>query len=84
MLATVSDKGQVTLPKALRERMGIQPGSRLEFALASDGTLQVRLMARGAGPLFGLLARPGQRRVTQAEMEGAVTAAVRLRSRPAP
>lgn len=27
----MSDKGQVTIPKALRERLGIRPGDRLVF-----------------------------------------------------
>jgi AbrB family looped-hinge helix DNA binding protein len=31
MKATVSEKGQVTIPKRLRERMGIRPGQVLEF-----------------------------------------------------
>lgn len=31
MKATVSDKGQVTIPKRLRDRLGIKPGQVLEF-----------------------------------------------------
>lgn len=31
MKATVSEKGQVTIPKALRNRLGIRPGSVMEF-----------------------------------------------------
>ncbi len=31
MKAVVSEKGQVTIPKALRTRLGIRPGSVLEF-----------------------------------------------------
>ncbi|MBI1736206.1 MAG: AbrB/MazE/SpoVT family DNA-binding domain-containing protein [Candidatus Rokubacteria bacterium] len=31
MKATVSEKGQVTIPKALRDRLGIRPGHVLEF-----------------------------------------------------
>ena len=31
MKATVSQKGQVTIPKPLRERLGIRPGSVLDF-----------------------------------------------------
>ena len=29
--ATVQDRGQVTIPKQLRERLGLKPGSVLEF-----------------------------------------------------
>lgn len=38
--ATVSSKGQVTLPKALRDRLGIQTGSRIRFSLAPHGGFQ--------------------------------------------
>lgn len=31
MKATVADRGQVTIPKALRERLGITPRTVLEF-----------------------------------------------------
>lgn len=31
MKATVSEKGQVTIPKKLRERLGIRPGAVLEM-----------------------------------------------------
>ena len=38
--ATVSSKGQVTLPKALRDHLGIQTGSRIRFSLAPNGGFQ--------------------------------------------
>jgi AbrB family looped-hinge helix DNA binding protein len=38
--ATVSSKGQVTLPKALRKHLGIQTGSRIRFSLAPHGGFQ--------------------------------------------
>ena len=38
--AKVTSKGQVTLPKLIRERLGIQTGSRIRFIVDSDGRLQ--------------------------------------------
>jgi antitoxin PrlF len=32
MQSTISEKGQVTVPKPLRERLGIKPGDKLEFS----------------------------------------------------
>ena len=32
MQAKVAERGQVTIPKALRNRLGIQPGTILEFS----------------------------------------------------
>jgi AbrB family looped-hinge helix DNA binding protein len=38
MTATkVTSKGQVTIPKAVRDRLGITPGSAVAFELAADG-----------------------------------------------
>ena len=39
MATTVTNKGhQVTIPKPVRDRLGIVPGSRVEFRLAADGS----------------------------------------------
>jgi AbrB family looped-hinge helix DNA binding protein len=38
--ATVTSKGQITLPKALRERLGLKRGSRIRFRLDAHGRLQ--------------------------------------------
>lgn len=35
--ATVSSKGQVTLPKALRTHLGIRTGTRIRFSLTPHG-----------------------------------------------
>jgi AbrB family looped-hinge helix DNA binding protein len=79
--ATVSDKGQVTLPKPLRDQLGIRPGSRLEFVVVADGVLQVKLLARGSAALAGLLARPGEAPRSLSEQEAAVTEVVRERAK---
>jgi antitoxin PrlF len=36
MKAVVAERGQVTIPKRLRERMGIRPGTILEFREEAD------------------------------------------------
>lgn len=38
--ATVTSKGQITLPKVLRERLGLRRGSRIRFRLDPEGRLQ--------------------------------------------
>jgi AbrB family looped-hinge helix DNA binding protein len=37
MSTTVTSKGQVTIPKRVRDLMGIGPGSRIDFERAPDG-----------------------------------------------
>ena len=37
MATTVTSKGQVTVPQRVRERLGLVPGSKVEFSLSEDG-----------------------------------------------
>ena len=41
MKAVVAERGQVTIPKSLRDKLGIRPGTSLEFS-AKDGALVAR------------------------------------------
>lgn len=41
MKAIVAERGQVTIPKSLRDKLGIRPGTALEF-VAKDGALIAR------------------------------------------
>ena len=41
MKAIVAERGQVTIPKALRDKLGIRQGTTLDFE-ASNGTLVAR------------------------------------------
>ena len=39
MATTVTAKGQVTIPKPVRDRLGIKPGNAVAFELAQDGRI---------------------------------------------
>jgi AbrB family looped-hinge helix DNA binding protein len=41
MSTTVTAKGQVTIPKAVRDMLGIGPGSQVDFRRAADGSIVV-------------------------------------------
>ncbi|MEY8875323.1 MAG: AbrB/MazE/SpoVT family DNA-binding domain-containing protein [Leptothrix sp. (in: b-proteobacteria)] len=80
MQVTVSDKGQITLPQALRQLLRIEPGSKLELDTMADGSLRIRLLERGSQGLAGLLARPGDAVRTLDDMDQAIASAVTERS----
>lgn len=42
MPTTVTSKGQVTIPKAVRDLLGIEPGSSVAFEVAEDGRVILR------------------------------------------
>lgn len=55
--ATVVSKGRVTIPKAIREQLGLRAGDRLEFEPTREGGILVRRVnsRQGAGSLAGYL-----------------------------
>jgi antitoxin PrlF len=56
MKTTVSEKGQVTIPKRLRERLGIRAGEVLDFEEDHGRLVATKLTARDAvDELFGVL-----------------------------
>jgi AbrB family looped-hinge helix DNA binding protein len=68
MNATITVKGQTTIPKAIREHLGLKAGDRVKFFIHPDGTV-VLLPTVPASALRGALKRPGQRPVSLEEME---------------
>jgi antitoxin PrlF len=49
MATTVTTKGQVTIPKAVRDLLGIKPGSMVTFEVAHDGRVVLSKTGRGTG-----------------------------------
>ncbi|MGE0666297.1 MAG: AbrB/MazE/SpoVT family DNA-binding domain-containing protein [Sphingomonadales bacterium] len=76
MIATMTSKGQFTLPKDVRDRMNLKPGDRLDFHVAPDGTLVGRRTSRSVMEIAGILARPSQRPVSVEEMDEGIAKAV--------
>lgn len=58
--ATLTTKGQVTIPKEVREHLGVDTGDRLSFVVQEDGTVIVKPITRHVRELSGLLHRPEQ------------------------
>ena len=65
---TMSIKGQVTIPREVRERLGLQAGDKIAWSLLSNGTVVVRPKKRRLVDLVGTLTQPGQPGVTVEEM----------------
>jgi AbrB family looped-hinge helix DNA binding protein len=56
MKALVTSKGQVTIPKELREKYGIEPGVQVDFAAAEDGIRLRKVVDRSKrSGVFGCL-----------------------------
>ena len=57
-IATVTSKGQITLPKEVREHLHLAEGDRVEFVIEGQGKVQVRPLAGSVRSLFGCLRDP--------------------------
>ena len=56
MKAVVSEKGQVTIPKQLRERLGLRPGMVLEFRDEGGALVGTKLVERDpVDAVYGIL-----------------------------
>lgn len=70
MESAITSKGQATIPKTIREHLGLKPGDRIKFFVRPDGSV-VLLPKLPASALRGIVA--GKRRtVTIGEMNEAV------------
>ena len=65
---TLTSKGQVTVPREIRDRLGLTSGDKLSFTMLSDGTVVMRAKTRRLLDLAGSLTRPGQPKVTIEQM----------------
>ena len=67
--STITSKGQTTLPKPVREALGVKPGDRVRYLILDDGVriIPMRPLAR----LFGMLKYEGPPKTLE-EMERAI------------
>ena len=72
MIAKLTSKGQLTLPKTIRDALHLGVGSKLDFKMNGDGTLTVRPLNRSIDSLVGLLHRPGMKPLSVAEIDAAI------------
>lgn len=58
--ATVTSKGQITIPADVRAKLGLRPGSRLVFVPTGTGGYEVQVQAASIKDLKGTVPRPPQ------------------------
>jgi antitoxin PrlF len=70
-IATLTSKGQLTLPIELRNKMNLQAGSKVEFVEVSDGEWRIQAQLGNIRSLKGILDYKGAT-VSLDEMDGAI------------
>lgn len=70
--ATVTSRGQITLPKAVREQLRVEAGDQVDFSVNEQGQVIVRPVRLDITNLRGLLQRPRTRAVSVEAMNAAI------------
>lgn len=70
--ATMTTKGQVTIPKPVRDLLRIGAGDQVDFVITERGDVVVRGVSLDVRELRGLLESPRRRGVSVAEMNAAI------------
>jgi antitoxin PrlF len=76
MLATLTSKGQITIPKPARDALDLRPGDRVEFVFGDDGRLFLLSATRPVNSLKGMLPKPAHA-VSLEAMDAAIAESVR-------
>ena len=71
--ATVTSKGQITIPKDIRAMLGLEPGDKVNFLVDDDGVVSFVPMTNDITTLKGIVAKPSKR-VSIEDMKATVKA----------
>ena len=82
-VATLTSKGQITLPQSVRSSLGLQAGDKLDFVADAAGGFRVVALRKDVHALRGRFAGRVAKPVSVEEMNEAVQTEAAARARPA-
>jgi len=56
--ATITSKGQITIPKDIRAKLGLEPGDKVNFLVDDEGVVSFVPMTTDVTALKGIIAKP--------------------------
>lgn len=71
MVSVLSSKGQITLPKDLRDRLNLRIGDKVEFLIQENGRVELLPVTSSVKHLKGSVPKP-RRKLTLEEMDAAI------------
>ena len=75
--ATLTSKGQITIPKAVRDNLRLHSGDRVAFIIHGDAEAILKPMTKSVDEVFGCLHAPRQPRKSIEQMKDAVAQRMR-------
>ena len=71
-LATITTKGQVTIPKSVRDSLMLSTGDKIEFIITDKREALIRPISKKVDEVFGILHKPGRKAVSVEEMDAKI------------
>lgn len=71
-IATLTSKGQITIPSSVRRALGLETGDRVEFVEQEKGQFAIVAATRSIQELKGFLQRKRNKPVSIEEMNAAI------------
>lgn len=78
-LATLTSKGQVTIPKVIRESLRLHAGDKVEFVITESKEALLRPITRKVDEVFGRLHKTGRKPISVVKMNNGIRQKVRER-----
>lgn len=76
-LATLTTKGQVTIPKIIREALKLSTGDKIEIILTEKREAIIRPVSKKVDDIFCKLHKPGRKAVSLDAMDDAIRTRMR-------
>lgn len=73
-VATITSKGQTTIPKEIRDHLKLHRGDRIDFVIDDSGRVLLRPATSDVKELDGILHRPGMKAISIEEMSRTIKA----------
>ena len=74
---TLTSKGQVTIPKFVRDSLALQAGDKIEFVLTEKNEVILRPITKKVDEVFGCLFKADRPAVDIAEMDALIKQKIR-------
>ncbi len=71
-VATITTKGQVTIPKSVRDSLMLSTGDKIEFVVTNKREALIRPISKKVDEVFGILHKPGRKTVSVEEMNAKI------------
>jgi len=71
-LAKITSKGQVTIPKAVRESLKVYAGDKIEFVITEEGQALIRPVTKKVDDVYGRLYKPDRKPISIEKMKAGV------------